>query len=225
MGLSTVEGLRKGRSKAKEPRKILPIPQAHIEAIRPHVSRQVWSLVQLQLLTGARPGELLDLRRIDIDTSGKVWIAGMSRHKTSYIGRDREILFGPEAQLILKSFFQGKDLVDPLFSPKDARRENGAKADTHRREAQPPTPRRTTRTIGDAYTVSSLNRAITRACLEADVPRWHPNRLRHTAGTRIRKEFGLDAAQAVLGHAHADITQVYAEVNRARAAEIMVKMG
>ena len=33
---------------------------------------------------------------------------------------------------------------------------------------------------------------------------WHPNQLRHTHGTRVRKEYGLEAAQVVLGHARAD---------------------
>ena len=29
---------------------------------------------------------------------------------------------------------------------------------------------------------------------------YHPHQFRHTAATRIRKELGLDAARAVLGH-------------------------
>ena len=51
--------------------------------------------------------------------------------------------------------------------------------------------------------------------------RWHPNQLRHTAATLIRARFGLEAAQAVLGHASADMTQVYAERDLAKAAEVM----
>ena len=225
VALSTVEGLRKGRSAAKEPRKILPVPNTHVKAIKPYVSRQVWGLIQLQLLTGARPGELLQLRRIDIDTTGNIWIASLSRHKTSYVGHEREVLFGPQAQEVLKSFFPGKDPVDYLFSPQDARREKGEQAETHRRPDQKPNPRRTDRRVGEFYTTSSYHRAIARACKLAKVPRWQPNRLRHTAGIRIRKEFGLDAAQAVLGHAHADVTQVYAEVNRAKAVSIMASIG
>lgn len=160
------------------------------------------------MLTGARPSELLQLRRIDIDTSGTIWIASLSRHKTSYVGHERELLFGPQGQEVLKSFFPGKDLVDYLFSPQDARREKGEQAKTHRRPDQKANARTTDRRVGEYYTVSSYHRAIARACKLAEIPRWHPNRLRHTAGTRIRKEFGLDAAQAVLGHAHANVTQV-----------------
>jgi integrase len=43
---------------------------------------------------------------------------------------------------------------------------------------------------------------------------WNPHQLRHSAATRIRREFGLDAAQVVLGHRTLAVTQVYAEQDR-----------
>lgn len=55
--------------------------------------------------------------------------------------------------------------------------------------------------------------------------RWSPNRLRHSAGTEIRKRFGLEAAQVILGHASADVTQVYAERDLQKAVEIMLEVG
>lgn len=55
--------------------------------------------------------------------------------------------------------------------------------------------------------------------------RWSPNRLRHSAGTEIRKKFGLEGAQVVLGHASADVTQVYAERDLQKAVEIMREVG
>jgi integrase len=55
--------------------------------------------------------------------------------------------------------------------------------------------------------------------------RWSPNRLRHAAATRIRKAFDLEAAQVVLGHARADVTQVYAERDLSRAVEVMRQIG
>ena len=45
------------------------------------------------------------------------------------------------------------------------------------------------------------------------IPDWHPNQLRHTRATEVRKQFGLEAAQVVLGHAKADVT---AGLRRAR---------
>ena len=55
--------------------------------------------------------------------------------------------------------------------------------------------------------------------------RWHPNQLRHSVATRVRKVHGLEAARVLLGHSHADVTQVYAERNEGLAAEIAAKIG
>jgi len=43
--------------------------------------------------------------------------------------------------------------------------------------------------------------------------------------TRVRERYGLDAAQIVLGHADADVTQVYAWVNRERLVQVMGELG
>jgi integrase len=56
--------------------------------------------------------------------------------------------------------------------------------------------------------------------------RWHPHQLRHTAGTVIRREFGLEAAQIALGHSSAKVTDaVYAERDMARVIEVMRRIG
>ena len=55
--------------------------------------------------------------------------------------------------------------------------------------------------------------------------RWSPNQLRHAAATTIRAKYGLEAAQMVLGHAKADVTQIYAERDLARAVEVMREIG
>lgn len=55
--------------------------------------------------------------------------------------------------------------------------------------------------------------------------RWAPNQLRHSAGTEIRKRFGLEAAQVALGHSRADVTQIYAERDFSRAELIAREVG
>ena len=40
-----------------------------------------------------------------------------------------------------------------------------------------------------------------------------------------RPWFGLEAAQVVLGHSAADVTQIYAERDMAKAAEVMKQVG
>jgi integrase len=54
---------------------------------------------------------------------------------------------------------------------------------------------------------------------------WHPHQLRHNAATRLRKEFGIEAARVVLGHRSASATEVYAEVDQMRAADVMSRVG
>jgi integrase len=115
--------------------------------------------------------------------------------------------------------------------------------------------RRPAKAPGDRYTSDSYRRAIHRACDLAfgmpgelrkatngetsqakaerlklakqwrDKYRWSPNQLRHSAATEIRKRFGLEAAQVTLGHAAADVTQVYAERDMERAAQVMAAVG
>jgi integrase len=55
--------------------------------------------------------------------------------------------------------------------------------------------------------------------------RWAPNQLRHSHGTKVRKQFGLEAAQVALGHAKADVTQLYAERNLELAVKVAEKIG
>lgn len=67
--------------------------------------------------------------------------------------------------------------------------------------------------------------SIRRACLKAGVPISFPNQLRHPAGTEIRKRFGLEASQAMLGHAEQGVAQVYAEVDRETVCRSMGEVG
>ena len=55
--------------------------------------------------------------------------------------------------------------------------------------------------------------------------RWSPLQLRHTAATEIRARFSLEAAQTVLGHAKADVTQIYAERDLVKARTVMAEIG
>jgi integrase len=68
------------------------------------------------------------------------------------------------------------------------------------------------------------DRAVKRAAWRADHV-WHPHQLRHSAATKFRKEFGLEAAQVLLGHRTLTITQVYAEKNVEAAQAVMAQVG
>jgi len=139
LGLSAVGGLRRGRSQAKEGKGRKPVSDADVNAVTPLLSRTLAGLVQLQLLTGSRGGELLTLRMCDLDMSGRVWLYRPGSHKTAHHGHERVIFVGPKGQEILRGFMAGKATDGYLFTPADARCERAAEAPTHRRPGQQPT--------------------------------------------------------------------------------------
>jgi integrase len=237
--LRTVPGLRRGRTDVRESEPVKPVPDAFIDAIKPYVSRQVWAIVELQRLTGMRPGEVCSMRSADIDTSGKVWTYTPERHKTEHHGRERRIYLGPTAQAILGPWLRA-ELRANLFSPAEAMAERRAEMRLRRKTRVQPSQENRAKSQpekqpGNAYTVESYRRAV--ACGikranadraergEPEIPSWHPHRLRHSAATRLRKEFGLDVARAVLGHSSPIVTELYAELDGAKAAEAMERVG
>ena len=55
--------------------------------------------------------------------------------------------------------------------------------------------------------------------------RWHTHQLRRNAATNLRREYGLDVARIVLGHASAAITELYAEADSSKAMAEMGEVG
>ncbi len=231
-GLEAVQGLRAGRTAAKETEPVKPILEAHVTAVLPFVSRQVGAMIGLQLLTAARPGEIVRLRPLDFDTSGAVWLAKLEDHKTAYRGKERVLYFGPKAQQIVHEFLADTPLYGYLFRPVDAEDERLAARHAERKTPLHYGNAPGTSTVddpqwqpGERYTTHSYRRAIERGCQKAKISVWSPHRLRHNAATIVRREYGLEAAQLILGHARADVTQLYAEVNHLKALEVAQKMG
>ena len=87
--LAAVNGLEKGRTSAREMDAVKPVPEAHVEAVLPFVLPPVAAMIRLQLLTGARPGEVCALRGCDLDVTGPIWLYRPSSHKTKHRGKDR----------------------------------------------------------------------------------------------------------------------------------------
>jgi integrase len=228
--LKAVAGLRKRRSEARESPPVKPVPEAHVEAVRPFVSRQVWAMVELQRLTGMRPGEVCQMRTVDLDTSGRVWVYTPESHKTEHHGKERPIYLGPRAQEVVKPWLR-TDLAAYLFSPAEAMEEFWAAR--RRARVTPLTPsqrarkkrRKPKRRPGDRYAVTSYDHAIRDACQRAAVPHWHAHQLRHSAATWLRKEFGLDLARIILGHSSPATAALYAEADRAKAVAAMLEVG
>ena len=233
--LMAVAGLRAGRSEAPEGEPVQPVPDEHVEAIREHVSRQVWAMIELQRLTGMRPGEVCAMRACDIDMTSKVWTYTPSKHKTAHHGHQRTVFIGPKAQRIIEPFLQ-RDLQAYLFSPAEAEAERFAEQRRNRQsKVQPSQERRAEkrrkrankrkRKPRDSYDTNSYRRAIHYGCDQAGVPRWNPHQVRHNAATNLEREYGIDTARIILGHRSPRITQRYIEENHARARDVIACVG
>ncbi len=196
--LATVSGLKRGKTEARETVPVAPVSEAVVEGTLPHLPPTVADMVRFQRLTGCRPGEVCLLRPCDLDRTGKVWRYVPASHKTEHTGRQRVILVGPRAQaVVLPSLLRAAE--EYCFQPARGRREQ--------------------------YTVDRYRNAIHRGAIRAGVPNWNPNQLRHAAATEIRQRFGLEAAQVTLGHSRADVTQIYAERDMAKAVAVMAELG
>ncbi len=255
--LLAVPGLRRGRSEARETKRIMPVSDEALAATLPYLPEVVADMVRLQRLAAMRPAEVCILRPCDLDRSRDVWVYRPAHHKTEHAGKERAVPLGPKAQQVLLRYLT-RDSQAYCFRPSDSERKRRAAQRAARKTplscgnrpgtCQAPNP---ARAAGERYSVASYRRAIQRACDKAfphtilsamplgdldasqcvdlrnwrDAHRWSPNQLRHSAATEIRKRFGLEAAQVVLGHSSADVTQVYAERDLLRGFEVAREIG
>ncbi|QJW94600.1 tyrosine-type recombinase/integrase [Frigoriglobus tundricola] len=227
--LMAVEGLKAGRSEARETDRVEPVPDEHVDAVLPFLPTALSAMVRVQRLTGMRPGEAAQMRGRDLDTTGEVWVYKPARHKTTWRGKERVVLLGPKCREVLRPFLK----PDPdayLFSPWDAREELFATKRAARKTKVQPSQicrrkAKPQRKPAAFYTRHTYASAVARACVKAGVAHWHPNQLRHSRATEVRGAFGLEAAQVVLGHARANVTEVYAERNLTLAARVAAETG
>jgi integrase len=244
--LDTVEAIRKGREGARETEPVKPVASVDAEAVLPHVSAQVGAMIGLQLLAGMRPGEVVIMRGIDLDTTGDVWIYTPPKHKTEGHGHGRTVYLGPRAQEVIRPFLK-PDLTAHLFSPADAERARQEARHAARKTplscGNRPAGGKPRRAFRSRYSVLAYYRAIERACDRAfpvpaelaDKPaellawrkahRWHPHQLRHSAATMYRREGDFETAKIVIGHKTDSMTQLYAERDTQKAREIVARIG
>lgn len=230
--LMTLDPLRKHRTDAPESPGVAPVDEAAVRATLPHMPEPVAAMVELQLLTGCRVGEILRMRAVDIDRSVEPWEYRPRRHKNEHRDQGRMIPLGPKARATVRRFL-GRDPDAYLFDPRVKATRADAK-DRYDRRAYAQAIRRACDRAFPHPVVSKLKLSRTvkltpeqQAELKAwrVAHRWSPLQLRHTVGTRVRAEHDLEAAQAVLGHARADATQIYAARLDAMAREIAEEAG
>lgn len=239
--LSLVPALMPGCG-ARETGKVRPVDRKHVDAVLEVANGQLGDMIRLQLLTGMRPGELVQMRWVDIDAKEKVWRYAPPSHKTQHKGIDRVILIGPEAQKILDRYRTLDLHPRPIFRPAAGMDRAMFRQDDRGRwqVTRFPTSILPNMKRG-AYTTLTYSAQVLRICRRADrlahlrrpdvaadvrlVPDWHAHQLRHNAATELRRQFGVDVARAVLGHTSVDMTEVYAEIDVTAAERAIAQVG
>ena len=188
-------------------------------------------------------------------TSSDVWEIKLDQHKNAWRGKSRTVYVGPNAQKILMPYLlRGADdyCFSPKESESKRRKKAHDERETPLNCGTVPGSRRKQRRKGDLppkvgvqpgrkYDRTSYARAIKRACESAfpipdDIPSsekvawitkhmWSPNRLRHTFGTRVRRVFGLEETQLLLGHSSAATSEIYAETDKEKARVAARRIG
>lgn len=244
--LQSIDGLRRGQSKARERESVSPAPLEHVEALLPFLAPPLAALVQVQLLAAMRPTEACMMRLGDIDRSGEIWLYRPGSHKGTWREKDRIIALGPKAQAVLQPFLD-RAADEYLFSPTEStewcREQKRKQQEGQRKTPKYPSEakneakrkakrqaRKLKRKVGPCYNKCSYNRALKYAFARAEkagvsIPAFFPYQLRHAKASQIRSTHGLEAAQLVLGHERCDVTQVYAERDFQRLIEIAKETG
>lgn len=198
--LECVRPFRPGAPGCHDRAPVSPIDRASVDATLAHLPPMVAALVELAWWSGARMGELVQLRPGDVGPLERgVRIYRPAHHKTMWAGAARQILFGPAALGVLEAALAAWPCAadEYLFSP--ARSERARRgADTGGRRAP-----------GEAYTTSSVAKAIRRAARAARIHPWGPHRLRHAYATRMALAHGPLIASRLLGHRSVRITEGY----------------
>jgi integrase len=231
--LKTLSGLQRGRTEAPEPAPVKPVDPVDVSKTLPFLGPHLRAMVELQRVTGMRPGEVCAMKLSEIDMSTEPWTYRPTHHKTLHRGKDRVVMIGPRGRAVIEDFLSaGSATVDgeTLFSPRRAREERFRGMRENRKTPVQPSQvdrrlRKPKLTPRDEYTPHTYAHAVRVAAKKAGSKHWHPNQLRHLYASEVRKAHGLEAAQVLLGHSRADITQVYAERDLALAAKVALRVG
>jgi integrase len=198
VALKTVKKLKSGHSSAREYAPVGPVPDEVVEKTIPYLEPQYQDMVRVQRWIGGRPQDLHNMRVCDIDRSKDIWIYTPYQHKTMKQEKVRLLPLGPKSQKVLLPYLEKcQDNPEQFVFPRSGKKQ-----------------------YAKQYVY-----AIEQACKKAGVPKWTPNQLRHAAGTEIRAKYGLDYAQATLGHARAQMTETYAGVLFEKAVRVAREMG
>ncbi len=233
--VSTINSIRAGEAVEgrvlAESEEVRPVAWGDIRNLKRHVAPIVWSMINVQLLGGMRPGEMCQMRPCDIDMSDpRVWLYWPRQHKNKWRKKPRVIGLGWRAQAFLRPYLEGTAPDEYIFTPKKRMLE-----DRKRRRENATTKRRpgyqfSLPKLNPYYSTNNYRMTLVRAIEIARKSgsqiseQWHPNRLRHTRATQVAKRRGEKTAALVLGdnlttatkhYIKEDMVKIHKEVARA----------
>ena len=221
--LRAVEALRAGQTEAPEKEPIGPVDIAVVRATAKELTPVLKALIRIQVATGMRPSDLCRMKPRDIDRSGDVWVYRPAKHKNANKGKIKAVpLIGDAREAIIDYLARPADSY--CFSPAESMAWYRAKQRVNRKtKVQPSQESRAKanprKQPGECFTPTSYRQSIQRAAKRAKTEHWFPYQIRHLAGTVIRDALGVEAAQAVLGHSHAAMTEHYAKQSLQKAID------
>lgn len=186
--LKAVSGLLAHRTTAREPTSDRPVLASLVDATLPHLPEIVAAMVRLQRVTGMRPLEVCWMRVNEItEEDDGLWkyLASDAGNKMAHLGIAKVVFFGPTAQTILLPWINEARKISPTAWVWPKRYGAGNILPTRYGEI------------------------IRESCDKHGLERWHPRALRHSKATETRRKYGLEGAQAVLGHEISETTQGY----------------
>lgn len=182
--LRTLRCIPRHDHKVRHTKKVVPAYREHLDRFLPRIrSWAVRSMLELQCVTGMRSGEVRQMRPLEIDRSGDIWLYRPRQHKNAWRDQERVIPLGPEAQKILEPWLEVKKPRDLLFLTRG----------------------------GVGFSSEAYGLAASRAARKVGFDWFRPYCLRHGAKQRLTREHGLDAARAILGQKHIGTTNDYGD--------------
>jgi integrase len=222
--LRTVEGLKAGRCAARETADVRPVPEEMLRSVLNHLDgAEAADMIRFQLLTAARPGEVVHMTRGDIDMSrDDVWYYHVpdEYNKTAHHGATEPIAITLPAQdIIRRRVARAADAcIFDRYCTRDSYRTAIYRACDHV-AADPPEDLRRIMVI-DGRSIRKDRKNPPRLRLETLIEhrtrlgvmlwdeyldwrrahRFHPHQLRHNAITAAHRQGGVELARRVARH-------------------------
>jgi integrase len=197
--LTCVKGLVEGQGGCKESVKVQPAALESINGVLPYVGATVGAMMTVQYKAGMRPGEVCQMQREYIDTSGDTWLYKPPHHKNHHRGVILVKALTPSLHSILLPYMGNSPF---MFQP-------GRKRDRYHTE-----------TYRRAVTYGFRKAASRGVALES----FTPNQLRHSIATHVAQQLGDRAAQVWCGHEQPNTTAIYVQTQTAELISIADKL-